>query len=142
MPQSSSPPVAAIAVVLIVAAGGGVMLASRYSPTYAEQPSYLEPARRFLNAALAGDTVQLSRATTGPGLVSWALDAARDRPDRLRALLEGLEQGSVRETGGRSLVLFYAKAFRDCAGVPMALTFSGRPDSARIADASVMCEPR
>ena len=44
---------------------------------------YVEPARRFLRAALAQDTLELRRQAISPEPVRWALGAAQGDPDAL-----------------------------------------------------------
>jgi hypothetical protein len=72
MRQSSVRPYASLVLVLVVALAVGWGLINRYSVAPQDQ-SYVEPARRFLGAAVTADSAQLTQLAV-PRVVAWALE--------------------------------------------------------------------
>jgi hypothetical protein len=105
--------------------------------------AFVGPARRFLEAGLALDSIALVRMEASPEAIAWALETGRREPARLRALLHGIGPVGGRRTGDGALVLFNAAGeFGSCGAMPLAVTFRGLPAAMRVARVSAGCEPR
>ena len=141
MTTRSAPPATVLVVLGFCAPGAGWWLLRSYSVPPQDQ-SYVPVVREFLTAALAADSTKVAAATDNPEIVAWGLATARDRPQLLRALLNGLTESSVRRESEEALVLFTSKGFGNCAGVPLAVTLLGPPPTARILALSADCDPR
>src|SRR4026209_1629808 len=64
--------------------GGAVILIQPYSADF-PGTAYAGPVRRYLQAAIRQDSVGLRRLSSSVEPVTWALNAARVRPDSLAA---------------------------------------------------------
>jgi hypothetical protein len=140
MRATSVRPYASLVLVLVLGLAMGWGLINRYSVASQDQ-SYVEPARRFLSAAVTADSAQLTQLAV-PRVIAWALETARTKPVLLSALLNGLKETAARQAGGTTLVLFSANGFGSCSNPPLAITFEGPPSKARLVALSADCEPR
>lgn len=100
--------------------------------------AYAEPGRRFLQAALALDTAELSRRSIAPQPVQWALRSGRGDRAALAAWSRVLRPYSGIRHGDTTLVVFQTST-RICYLRPVAMTFVGSPDRARLLVASSSC---
>jgi hypothetical protein len=100
--------------------------------------AYAEPARRFLQAALALDTSELRRRSLAPQPVQWALRSGRGDRAALSAWSRLLRPYSGTRHGDTTLVVFQATT-TSCHLRPLAMTFVGSPDRARLLVASSSC---
>lgn len=100
--------------------------------------SYTEPARRFLQAASARDTLELLRQTVSAQPVAWALAAADGDRDALAIWTRALRPYSGRRHGDTTTVVFQTNT-RACYLHPVTLAFVGGTDTPRLALASSSC---
>ena len=140
MGPSSVRPYASLVLVLVLGLGLAWGLINRYSVAPQDQ-SYVEPARRFVSAAVTADSAQLAQVAV-PRVIVWALETARTKPALLGALLNGLKETAVQQEGDTTLVLFSSKGFGSCSHPPLAITFEGPPSKPRLVALSADCEPR
>ena len=100
--------------------------------------AYTDPARGFLQAALAQDSLELRRRAISPQPVQWALQAADGDPTGLAVWARGLRPYSGRRHGDTTTVVFQ-KSTRDCYLRPVAMTFVGGTEGPRVLVASSSC---
>jgi hypothetical protein len=100
--------------------------------------AYAEPGRRFLQAALALDTAELSRRSIAPQPVQWALRSGRGDRAALSAWSRLLRPYAGTRHGDTTLVVFQTTT-TSCHLRPLAMTFVGSPDRARLLVASSSC---
>ena len=103
--------------------------------------AYAEPARRFLQAALALDTTELRRRSLASQPVEWALRSGRGDRTALAAWSRVLRPYSGTRHGDTTLVVFQTST-RICYLRPVAMTFVGSPDQPRLLLASSSCFAR
>src|SRR5687768_783418 len=140
MRQSSVRPYASLVLVLVLGLAIGWGLINRYSEAPQDQ-SYVEPARRFLSAAVAADSGQLKQVAV-PQVTGWALETGRTKPVLLSAPLDGLRETEAWQIGDSTVVLYSSNGFGSCSHPPVAITFEGPPTKALIVALSADCEPR
>jgi hypothetical protein len=75
MRQRSVRPYVSLVLVLALGLAVGWGLINRYSVAPQDQ-SYVEPAKRFLSAAVTADSVQLAKVAV-PQVIGWALETGR-----------------------------------------------------------------
>ena len=139
MRQSPVRPYVSLVLVLVLGLAAGWGLINRYSVAPQDQ-SYVEPARRFLDAAVAADSAQLAQVAV-PQVIAWALETSRTKPSLLSALLNGLRETEAWQIGDSTVVLYGSKGFGSCSNPPLAITFEGLPTRARLVALSADCEP-
>jgi hypothetical protein len=100
--------------------------------------SYTEPARRFLRAALAKDTLELQRQSASRQPVEWALAASTADPSALAIWTRSLRPHSGRRHADTTTVVFQTST-RACYLRPITLVFVGGTESPRLALASSSC---
>jgi hypothetical protein len=103
--------------------------------------AYAEPARRFLQAALALDTSELRRRSLAPQPVQWALRSGRGDRAALAAWARVLRPYAGTRHGDTTTVVFQTNS-RGCHLQPVAMTFVGGPDAPRLLLASSSCFAR
>jgi hypothetical protein len=140
MRQRSVRPYVSLVLVLALGLAVGWGLINRYSVAPQDQ-SYVEPAKRFLSAAVTADSVQLAKVAV-PQVIGWALETGRTKPILLSALLNGLRETEAWQVGDSTVVLYSSNGFRSCSNPPLAITFAGPPSKARLVALSAGCEPR
>jgi hypothetical protein len=140
MRQSPVRPYANLVLVIVLGLAIGWGLINRYSVAPQDQ-SYVEPARRFLSAAVAADSAQLTQVAV-PQVMEWALETARTKPRLFTALLNGLRETEAWQVGDSTVVLYSSRGFGSCSNPPLAITFEGLPARARLVALSADCEPR
>jgi hypothetical protein len=123
-----------LAAILLV---GAVRVFQPYSADF-PGTAYAKPARRFIRAALAQDSVALSRVSASPVAVAWALHVSRTRPESLAAWAGGMEAWTGEHKGDTTQVLVFGAGDR-CDHVPLVLRFVGSGDDARVAAAGAVC---
>jgi hypothetical protein len=99
---------------------------------------YTEPARRFLRAALAEDSLELVTRAASPQPVQWALRAAHADPRALGVWAQGLRPYSGRRRGDTTMVVFQTST-RVCYLRPIAMTFIREAEGPRVLVASSSC---
>jgi hypothetical protein len=99
--------------------------------------AYTEPARRFLRAALAQDSLELQRRAISPHAVQWALDAGRGDRTALAVWASLSRPSSGRRHGDTTTVVFQTST-RVCYLRPVAMTFVGTANP-RVLMASSSC---
>jgi hypothetical protein len=99
--------------------------------------AYTEPARRFLRAALAQDSLELQRRAISPHAVQWALDAGRGDRTALAVWARLSRPSSGRRHGDTTTVVFQTST-RVCYLRPVAMTFVGTANP-RVLMASSSC---
>jgi hypothetical protein len=139
MRQSPVRPYAILVLVLVLGLAVGWGLINRYSVAPQDQ-SYVEPARRFLSAAVAADSAQLAQVAVSQ-VIAWALETARTKPSLLGALLKGLRETEAWQVGDSTVVLYSSNGFGSCSNPPLAITFEGPRTKARLVALSADCEP-
>ena len=100
------------------------------------------PMREFLTAGLALDSAGLVRTGASEAAVQWALETARRSPTVLRDLLRDLSVTGGRRTGDAIFVIFHGSSRGSCLNRPLAVTFTGSLERARIETISTDCGPR
>ena len=99
---------------------------------------YTEPARIFLRAALAQDSLELERRTASPQPVRWALQAATGDSRALAIWAKGLRPYSGHRHGDTTTVVFQTST-RVCYLRPVAMTFVPGVEGPRVLLASSSC---
>ena len=100
--------------------------------------SYTEPARAFLRAALAQDSLELRRRAVSPEPVQWALEAARGDAKALTVWASLLRPYSGRRIGDTAIVVFQTNTPL-CHLRPVAMTFVNGTGGPRVLLASSSC---
>jgi hypothetical protein len=120
-----------------VALGAAVLVLQPYSADF-PGTAFAKPARRYIRAALEQDSLALTRLSTSPSPVLWALHAARARPDSLAAWAGHVEAWTGERRRDTTQVLVYASSDR-CSEVPIVLRFVGSGGRAKVAAAGSAC---
>ena len=107
-----------LAILIVIGAVAWLQPYSVVSPYRA----YTEPARRFLRAALAQDSVDLQRRAASRQPVQWALHAGKGDRSALAVWAKLLRPYSGRRHGDTTLVVFQTST-RVCYLRPVTLTF-------------------
>ena len=123
-----------LAALLAIAALMWVQPYSVFSP----YRPYSEPARRFLRAALARDTLALQSQAVSAQPVEWALAAADGDLSALAIWTRSLRPYSGRRHGDTTTVVFQTST-RVCYLRPVTLAFVGGNEAPRLALASSSC---
>ncbi|MFL5496057.1 MAG: hypothetical protein ACJ8DC_16860 [Gemmatimonadales bacterium] len=97
---------------------------------------YTRPAQRFLAAALKRDSAALSRQSGSIAPVVWALQAARIRPESLKAVARDAEAWTGQRRGDTADVLLSAEV---CSRHPVWLRFVGSGAGMKVLRASSAC---
>lgn len=107
-----------------------------FQPYSADWPgtAYADPARRFIRAALRQDSAELTRLSTSPAPVRWALNAGRAHRDTL-AHWEHRVQAYAGEVRGDTTEVFVFPSRDYWAGDPIVFRFVGTDSKARVATA-------
>jgi hypothetical protein len=100
--------------------------------------AYTEPARHFLRAALAQDSLELQRRAVSRQPVQWALQAARGDAKALAVWARLLRPYSGRRHGDTTTVVFQTST-RVCYLRPVAMTFVQGGREPRVLVASSSC---
>jgi hypothetical protein len=100
--------------------------------------SYTEPARSFLRAALARDSLDLKRRAVSAQPVRWALDAASGDSSALAVWATVMRPFSGRRQGDTTTVVFQTST-RVCYLRPVILTFVPGRQGPRMLGASSSC---
>ena len=98
--------------------------------------AYTKPAQLFLETALKRDSVALSRQSGSIAPVVWALEAARTRPESLKAVARDAEAQTGQRRGDTADVLLSAEA---CSRHPIWLRFVGSGERMKVLRASSAC---
>jgi hypothetical protein len=120
-----------------VSLGAAVLFLQPYSADF-PGTAYAKPARRYIRAALAQDSLALTRLSASTSPVVWALNAARTRPESLAAWAGHVEAWTGEHRGDTMQVFVYAAGER-CSLVPLVLRFVGSGDQVKVAKASSAC---
>ncbi len=99
---------------------------------------YTEPARRFLRAALAQDSMELQRRTASRQPVQWALEAGNGDRSALALWAKLLRPYSGHRHGDTTTVVFQTST-RVCYLRPVTLTFVRATAEPRVLVASSSC---
>ncbi len=99
---------------------------------------YTQPARRFLEAALRRDSLELSRQSVSSGPVAWGLAAARRYPDSLAVWARELQVWSGVRRGDTAEVLFHTST-AVCDERPIWLRFLGDSGQFKVVEAGSAC---
>ena len=124
----------ALATVVIILAVLWVQPYSAVSP----YRGYTEPARRFLRAALAQDSVELRKHAVSVQPVEWALQAAHGDPTALSIWARLLRPYSGRRHGDTTTVVFQTTT-RTCYLRPVTMTFVEGAKGPQVVLASSSC---
>ncbi len=111
-----------------------------FQPYSADWPGrdYVQPAQRYLKAAIRQDSVRLLGMSASVSPVLWALGAARAHPDTL-ALWGRLVTAWTGERRGDTTEVFVYPPGDACRGAPIVLRFVGSGNQARVLRASSDC---
>jgi hypothetical protein len=120
-----------------LAAIAGLLWTQPYS-VFSGYRAYTEPARRFLQSALAGDSVGLERQAASAKPVQWALEAARQDPQALAVWARGLRPYSGEQVGDTAMVVFQTST-RVCYLRPVTMVFIKGAEGPRVFSASSSC---
>jgi hypothetical protein len=97
--------------------------------------AYSAPVRRYLRAALAGDTAALARQSVDNRSVAWALAAARHQPDSMALWArKAVAWAGIRHADTADV--FVAPPASDCN---MVIRFVGPARHSRIEQATAKC---
>lgn len=99
---------------------------------------YVEPARRFLRAALDQDTLELRKQAISSGPVRWALRAAHGDPNAVAIWAQRMRPYSGRRHGDTTTVVFQTGT-RVCYLRPVTMAFVHGTEGPRVALASSSC---
>src|SRR5215211_417069 len=100
--------------------------------------AYSDPARRFLRAALAHDSLELRRRAASPQPVQWALQAAQgDRP--ALTVWARLLRPDIGIRHGDTTTVVFQTSTRVCHLRPVAMTFVRGASGLRVLAASSSC---
>jgi hypothetical protein len=135
MPNGRVPPGGLVLAILL--AGAALLWLQPYS-VISPYRTYTEPARRFLRAALAQDTLELQRQAVSAQPVKWALDAARGDPKALAVWARLSRPYSGRRHGDTTMVVFQTST-RVCYLRPVTMAFVPGVKGPRLAVASSSC---
>jgi hypothetical protein len=126
-----------ITLLAAAALGAAVLVLQPYTADF-PGTAFAQPARRYIQAALARDSLALTRLSASPTPVSWALHAARARPDSLAAWAGHVEAWIGERVGDTTQVLVFASSDR-CSQVPIVLRFVGAAGHPKVAEAGSAC---
>jgi hypothetical protein len=121
----------ALAAVLLVA---GVLTFQPYSVT-SPWNAYSKPVQRYLRAALERDSLALMRQSVDARPVTWALAAARSRPDSVAWWARKAKAWAGTRRADTADV-FVSPPFGDCS---LVVRFVGPAKRARVKDATGNC---
>ena len=127
-----------VALVLAAVLAGALLLWFQPYSVISPYHTYVDPARRFLRAALAHDTSGLERQAASEQPVRWALEAADGDPNALAVWARLSRPSSGRRHGDTTTVVFQTST-RVCYLRPVTMTFVGAPDEPRLAMVSSSC---
>jgi hypothetical protein len=119
------------------ALGAAVLVLQPYSADF-PGTAFAKPAREYIHAALAQDSLALTRLSASPTPVTWALRAARTRPDSLAAWAGHVETWTGTRMGDTTQVLVFAPSDR-CSHVPIVLRFVVSAGHTKVAEAGSAC---
>jgi hypothetical protein len=117
--------------------GAAMLLRQPYSADW-PGTAYAEPAERYIQAALQGDSVRLASLSATAAPVRWALAAGRAHRDSL-ALWEHRIQAWTGEQRGDTTEVFVYPQGRRCDQSPIIFRFVGTGNRARVLHASSDC---
>ena len=123
-----------LAILVVIAAVVWLQPYSVFSPYRA----YTDPARRFLRAALAQDSVELQRRAVSQQPVEWALDAGKGDRSALAVWAKLLRPYSGRRHGDTTTVVFQTST-RVCYLRPVTMTFVRTAAEPQVLVASSSC---
>lgn len=123
-----------LAIVVVI---GGVAWLQPYS-VFSPYRAYTEPARRFLRAALAQDSVDLQRRAASRQPVQWALHAGQGDRSALAVWAQLLRPYSGRRHGDTTIVVFQTST-RICYLRPVTMTFVRTAAEPQVLVASSSC---
>ena len=129
-------------VLLLAMAFGALALLGLYSrPSHYGE--FLAPARSFLSAAVAGDSIRLAQLNATPTAINSALALQRNHPESLERLNAGLYIGHCMRRDSNAVVMFSAKGFPACStgSWPLVIFFEGPPARPVIRDVELECGP-
>jgi hypothetical protein len=126
-----------ITLLAAAALGAAIFVLQPYSADF-PGTAFAKPARRYIRAALEQDSLALTRMSASPSPVTWALHAARTRPDSLAAWAGHVEAWTGERRGDTTQVLVFGASDR-CSQVPMVLRFVGVGGHAKVAKAGSTC---
>jgi hypothetical protein len=115
----------------------GVAVLQPYSAT-SPWSAYTEPARRFLQAAMRGDSLALARQSGSDVAVTWALDVARLHGDSLAVWARDARAWTGGRRGDTADVLLETPT-AVCSEHPIWLRFVGSGDNLKVLRASTTC---
>lgn len=115
----------------------GLLTLQPYSADWPPSP-YAKPARRYIQAALHQDSLELARLSTSALPIRWALNAAREHPDSLASWANHIE-ARLGQRRGDTVEMFVYPGREPCEQVPIALRFVGSGKSIRVVGASSAC---
>ena len=123
-----------LTIALLVLALATVLTVQPYS---APSPwsAYDAPGRRFLSAALRGDSAELTRLTVSSNAVDWAMRTQHDHAQALSVWAHFARAGTGVTQSDTSRVLFET-ATEVC---PLLITFVGQKQQARVLEAKSRC---
>jgi hypothetical protein len=128
------------AVTLVIAPlmAGAVLLWFQPYSVVSPYQSYVDPARRFLHAALDRDTVGLERQAVDRQPVQWALEAGAGDAHALAIWAQSSRPYSGHRHGGTTTVVFQTST-RVCYLRPVTMAFVPDPTGPRLVHASSSC---
>lgn len=130
----------AVALVLLMAFGALALLGLYSRPShYAE---FLAPARSFLSAAVAGDSIRLVELNASPTAINSALALKRNHSESLARLAVGLYIGHGMRRDTNAVLMFGAKGVRGCpsGSWPLVIFFEGPSTHPTIRDIELECD--
>jgi len=122
---------------LVAAIGVELLVMQPYSAPSPWQP-YVAPARRYLHAALARDSVALRAQSVSAAPVAWALHAGCTAPETLAVWVAGLRPSGGRRWGDTTDVMFETST-EVCEFRPILMRFVARDGTPRVLMAASSC---
>jgi hypothetical protein len=124
----------------LLAAAIGAAALLLFQPYSADWPGmgYTKPAKRYIQAALAQDSVRLARLSAGDSPVVWALSMARLHRDTL-AYWTGRAHAWAGERTGDTTEVFLYPSGDACSERPIRFRFVGSEREARVLSLSSTC---
>jgi hypothetical protein len=122
----------------LAAVGAFIATMLTVQPYSADWPgtAFIRPARRYLEAAMRADSVELRQLSTSAAPVAWALAAARAH--RLDPWRDGVQAWTGERRGDTTEVFVYPSS-TTCEAGPIVFRFVGRQPRARVLEVSSSC---
>ncbi|MFL5536203.1 MAG: hypothetical protein ACJ8AP_10905 [Gemmatimonadales bacterium] len=124
----------------LVGLGLGALVWQPYSADF-PGTEYAKPIRRYIHAAVVGDSAGLERLSASSAAVSWALTAGRTHAGSLARWERGMQARTGQQRGDTAQVFVYPPG-AECENAPIMLQLVGNDGRARVVRANSSCWSR